>query len=74
MLSGGSGSWPRDLNEWRNLVLFKISVTSKFLLNSSPSFSPEAKWVQTKQNVAWYNVMLIDIEPCYQAAKKKKKN
>lgn len=64
MLSGESGSLLEDLNEPENLVFFKISDTSKFLRTSSPSFSPEAKWVQTKQNVVWYNVTLIDIEPC----------
>jgi hypothetical protein len=63
MLSGG-GEWPIDLYEWENLVLFKISEMSEFLRNSSPHFSPEAKWVQTKQNVVWNNLMLIDIEPC----------
>ncbi len=64
MVSGGTGcSGPLD--ERGNLVFFKISVTSKFLLASSPSFSPDVKWVHTKQNVVWCNVMLIDIEPYY---------
>lgn len=46
-----------------NLVLLKISITSIFLLISSPSFSPDARWVHTKQNVDWFNVMLMDIDP-----------
>lgn len=65
MESGGSDcSGPLD--ELRNLVFFRISATSEFLLISAPSFSPDVKWVHTKQNVVWYNVMLIDIEPYYQ--------
>lgn len=71
MVSGGSG-WPGALNEWENLVFFRISDTSKFLRISSPSFSPEAKWVLTKQNVVWYNVMLIDTEPCWINQQKQK--
>jgi hypothetical protein len=65
MESGGSDC-SRPLDECRNLVFFRISATSEFLLISSPSFSPDAKWVHTKQNVVWYNVMLIDMEPYYQ--------
>lgn len=69
MVSGGIGcSGPLD--ECENLVFFKISTTSEFLLASSPSFSPEVKWVHTKQNVVWYNVILIDIEPYITIEKK----
>lgn len=69
MVSGGIGcSGPLD--ECENLVFFKISTTSEFLLASSPSFSPEVRWVHTKQNVVWYNVMLIDIEPYITIEKK----
>lgn len=63
ILSGGSGCC-EVLYECENLVFFNISMTSEFLLISSPSFSPEVKWAHTKQKVVPCNVMLIDIEPC----------
>lgn len=47
-----------------NCIFFRISDTSAFLLSSSPSFSPEAKWLHTKQNAVWWTVMLIDMHPC----------
>lgn len=72
-MESGDGSSSGPLDECRNLVFLKISATSEFLLISSPSFSPEVKWVHTKQNVVWYNVMLIDIEPYYQKKKTQRK-
>lgn len=63
ILSGGNGCC-EVLYECENLVFFNISMTSEFLLISSPSFSPEVKWAHTKQKVVPCNVMLIDIEPC----------
>jgi len=47
-----------------NLVFLRISITSEFLRSSSPSFSPEVKWQQTKQKVVWCKDMLMDIDPC----------
>jgi len=47
-----------------NCVLLRISATSAFLFSSSPSFSPEARWLHTKQKLVWCNDMLIDIHPC----------
>lgn len=48
-----------------NRVLFMISMTSRFLLSSSPSSSPDARWVQTKQSAVCWSVMLIEIDPCF---------
>lgn len=64
MVSGEGGCAPVvALQEWENLVFFKISLTSEFLFTSSPSFSPDVKCVQTKQKVVWFNVMLMDTDP-----------
>lgn len=66
-------SWPRifsgtlllgDRQILGNCVFFSISITSEFLLRSSPSFSPEAKWLQTKQKLVWCKDKLTDIQPC----------
>jgi len=58
-----SGILRPDLQILRNCVSLRISNTSIFRLNSSPSFSPEAKWLQMKQKLVWYSVMLTDIHP-----------
>lgn len=52
-----------SLEERENLVLLNISVTSKFLLSSSPSFSPDVRCVQTKHRLVSCNDMLIETEP-----------
>lgn len=62
-----------NLRDGLNLVLFKISDTSEFRRTSSPSFSPDAKCVQTKQNAVDRIVMLIDIDPCHIRSLFKKK-
>ena len=51
------------LGKW---VLLSISITSKFRLSSSPSFSPDAKWLQTKQKLVLYKSMLTAMQPCTQ--------
>lgn len=53
-----------NLGGSENLVLLKISVTSEFLLNSSPSFSPDDKCAQTKQKLVPCIIMLMEIDPC----------
>jgi hypothetical protein len=47
-----------------NLVFLRISMTSAFLLNSSPSFCPEVKWLHMKQKLVWCKDMLTEIDPC----------
>ena len=47
----------------RNLVFLRISITSEFLLNSSPSFCPEVKWLQMKQKLVSCRDMLIEMDP-----------
>uniref|UniRef100_A0A0A9C5H2 Uncharacterized protein n=1 Tax=Arundo donax TaxID=35708 RepID=A0A0A9C5H2_ARUDO len=39
--------WPGTLQIRGNCVLLRISATSEFLLTSSPSFSPDARWQHT---------------------------
>lgn len=36
-----------------NWVFFSISMTSRFRRSSSPSFSPDARWLQIKQKLVW---------------------
>lgn len=47
-----------------NLVFLRISITSEFLLSSSPTFWPEVRWLHMKQKLVWCNNMLIEIDPC----------
>lgn len=56
--------WFRVLQMMGNCMPLRISETSAFLLSSSPSFSPEAKWLHTKQKLVWCNDMLTAIHPC----------
>ena len=44
-------------------VLRCISYTSAFLFTRSASFSPDVRWLHTKQKSVWYTDMLTDIDP-----------
>lgn len=62
---------PGVLQIFGNCVFLSISMTSKFLLSSSPSFSPDAKWLHTKQKLVRWKDMLTEIQPCNQTTNRK---